>query len=99
MRGRSANPPGSESMAPLNRWSPLRYDHRLISATPTGVEKNERRAMDEPERIDETDGDELYWAERERDPAFIASLIKAREQIAQGKTISHEELKKRLGIE
>jgi len=55
--------------------------------------------MDEPERIDETDGDELYWAERERDPAFIASLIKAREQIAQGKTISHEELKKRLGIE
>jgi len=45
------------------------------------------------------DDDELYWAARERDPAFIASLKKAREQVAQAKTISHEELKKRLGIE
>jgi hypothetical protein len=57
--------------------------------------------MDEQNRREVSDrcDDELFWAERERDPAFIASLKKAREQVAQGKTISHEELKKRLGIE
>ena len=49
--------------------------------------------------LSDFDDDELYWTERERDPAFIASLKKAREQVAQGKTISHEELKNRLGIE
>jgi hypothetical protein len=49
--------------------------------------------------LSEFDDDELYWHERERDPAFIASIKEAREQAAQGKTISHDELKKRLGIE
>jgi hypothetical protein len=47
----------------------------------------------------EMDEDEFYWAEREQDAAFIASIAKAREQVAQGKTISHEQLKKRFGIE
>ena len=57
--------------------------------------------MDEqkPLELNEMDDDELYWNERETDPVFIASLARAREQVAQGKTISHEELKKRLGIE
>jgi hypothetical protein len=49
--------------------------------------------------LNEMDDDELYWIERENDPAFIASIAKAREQVAQGNTIPHEELKKRLGIE
>jgi PHD/YefM family antitoxin component YafN of YafNO toxin-antitoxin module len=49
--------------------------------------------------LSEVDDDELYWIERENDPAFIASIAKARKQIAQGNTISHEELKKELGIE
>jgi len=41
--------------------------------------------------LNEMDDDELYWIEREDDPAFIASLARARVQVAQGKTISHEE--------
>jgi hypothetical protein len=45
------------------------------------------------------DDDELYWMERENDPAFIASIAKARKQVAKGKTITHDELKKRLGIQ
>jgi len=47
----------------------------------------------------EFDDDELYWYKREHDPAFIASIAEAREHVAQRKTITHEELKKRLGID
>jgi PHD/YefM family antitoxin component YafN of YafNO toxin-antitoxin module len=39
------------------------------------------------------DEDEQYWYEREHDPEFIASIARAREQIAQGKGISHDDLK------
>jgi hypothetical protein len=39
------------------------------------------------------DDEDLEWYTRERDPAFIASIAKAREQVAQGKTMSHRELK------
>jgi PHD/YefM family antitoxin component YafN of YafNO toxin-antitoxin module len=49
--------------------------------------------------LSDFDDDELYWYERERDPAFIESIAQARKQVAEGKTITHEELKKRLGIE
>jgi hypothetical protein len=49
--------------------------------------------------LSEFDDDELYWHQREHDPAFIASIGEAREQVAQGKTITQEELKKRLGLE
>ena len=45
------------------------------------------------------DDDELYWRQREGAPEFIASIAEARAQVAQGRTISHEELKKQLGIE
>jgi len=48
--------------------------------------------------LSDFDDDELYWAGRERDPAFVESLRKAREEIARGKTVSHEDLKKQLGI-
>lgn len=44
------------------------------------------------------DDDDLEWYARERDPAFIASIAEARRQVEQGKTVSHEELKARLGI-
>ena len=39
------------------------------------------------------DEEEREWYERERDPTFIASIARAREQIAQGKGLSHEALK------
>ena len=49
--------------------------------------------------LGEFDDDELYWYKLEHDPAFIASIAEAREQVAQGKAITHEELKKQLGID
>lgn len=44
------------------------------------------------------DDDDLDWYARERDPAFLASIARAREQVQQGQTFSHDELKKQLGI-
>lgn len=35
----------------------------------------------------------------ELDPEFLASLQRAREQVKQGQTVSHHELKRQLGIE
>lgn len=43
------------------------------------------------------DDDDLEWYARERDPAFLASIARAREQIRQGQTRSHEELARELG--
>jgi len=45
------------------------------------------------------DGDDLAWYSRERDPAFLASLSKARVQVEKGESVSHEELKKELGLD
>ncbi len=42
------------------------------------------------------DEEERYWYERERDPAFIASIARAREQVKRGQTVSHDELKNEL---
>ena len=44
------------------------------------------------------DDDDLAWYTRERDPAFLESIAKARRQVEQGKTISHEDLKTDLGL-
>jgi PHD/YefM family antitoxin component YafN of YafNO toxin-antitoxin module len=44
------------------------------------------------------DDDDLAWYARERDPAFLESLAKARQQVEQGKTVSHEDLKRDLGL-
>jgi hypothetical protein len=44
------------------------------------------------------DDDDLQWYATEREPAFIESIARAREQAKSGQTISHDELKKRLGI-
>ena len=44
------------------------------------------------------DEDDLAWYARERDPAFLESVAKARHQVEQGKTVSHEDLKRDLGL-
>jgi hypothetical protein len=43
--------------------------------------------------------DDLAWYARERDPAFLESLAKARRQVAEGETVSHENLKNELGLD
>ena len=45
------------------------------------------------------DDDDLEWYARERDPAFLASIARARQQVAQGSTLSHGDLKRKLGID
>ena len=45
------------------------------------------------------DDEEMYWYARERDPEFIASIARAREQAGKGETVTHEDLKGQLGIE
>jgi hypothetical protein len=49
--------------------------------------------------LTEFDEDEAYWQACENDPEFIASIARAREQVARGQTVSHEELKRELGID
>ena len=44
------------------------------------------------------DDDDLEWYGRERDPAFIASIERARQQVRQGQTRSHDELLRELGL-
>jgi hypothetical protein len=44
------------------------------------------------------DDDDVDWYVRERDPAFIASIAEARKQVAEGKSVSHDELIAKLGI-
>ncbi len=44
------------------------------------------------------DDDDLEWYARERDPAFLASIARAREQVRLGRTRSHEQLKEELGL-
>jgi hypothetical protein len=44
------------------------------------------------------DDDDLEWYVRERDPAFLASLVQARRQVREGRTIGHGELKQELGL-
>jgi len=45
------------------------------------------------------DDDDLEWYARERDPAFLASIARARQQVATGRSTSHASLKKELGLE
>ncbi len=44
------------------------------------------------------DDDDLQWYGRERDPEFLASLAKARRQVQDGETLSHNSLKNELGL-
>jgi hypothetical protein len=43
--------------------------------------------------------DDVEWYQREHDPTFIESIARARKQAAEGRTITYEELKRRLGVE
>ncbi len=45
------------------------------------------------------DDDDLQWFERERDPAFLASIAEARRQVEQGRTTGHADLKRQLGLD
>ena len=45
------------------------------------------------------DEDDLAWYTREREPEFLESLAKAREQVRQGKTVSQEELRAEFGVD
>ncbi len=45
------------------------------------------------------DDEDLAWYARERDPAFLESLARARTQIQESRIISHEDLKKELGLD
>jgi hypothetical protein len=49
--------------------------------------------------LSDFDDDDLEWYAQERNPTFLASLVRAREQAGQGKTIRHEDLKPQLGLE
>jgi hypothetical protein len=42
--------------------------------------------------------DDAQWLEREADPAFIESIAKGRLDAREGQLISHEDLKKKLGL-
>ena len=44
------------------------------------------------------DDDDLQWYGQERDPEFLASLAKARRQVQDGETVSHDLLKNELGL-
>ena len=45
------------------------------------------------------DDEDLKWYVRERHPAFLTSIARARKQIKEGKTTSHNKLKKDLGLQ
>ena len=45
------------------------------------------------------DDDDLEWYAREREPAFIKAIARAREQARRGETLSVDEVKARLGLE
>jgi hypothetical protein len=49
--------------------------------------------------LSDFDDDEMYWYAREHDPEFLASMERAREQMKQGKVVTHEDLKRELGLE
>jgi hypothetical protein len=45
------------------------------------------------------DDDDLHWYAREHDPAFLASIEAARQQVRQGKTVGHHDLVRELGLD
>ncbi|MDB5354523.1 MAG: hypothetical protein JWN24_976 [Phycisphaerales bacterium] len=44
------------------------------------------------------DGDDLRWYATEHDATFIESIAQARDDVRAGRSVSHEELKKELGL-
>jgi hypothetical protein len=45
------------------------------------------------------DDDDFQWYLRERKPEFIDSIQRARADVAAGRAVTHEELKRQLGEE
>jgi PHD/YefM family antitoxin component YafN of YafNO toxin-antitoxin module len=45
------------------------------------------------------DDKDLEWYAREREPEFLASIARARQQVSDQRTISHQDLKRELGID
>ena len=45
------------------------------------------------------DDDDLEWYAREHDPALLASIARARQQVADQRTTSHQDLKRKLGLD
>ena len=45
------------------------------------------------------DDDDREWYVRERDPAFINAIARAREQVKKGNVVSHDELRAELGLQ
>ncbi len=45
------------------------------------------------------DDDDVEWYARERDPNFLESIQRARQQVKQGRTRSHDDVKRELGLE
>lgn len=45
------------------------------------------------------DDDDLEWYTQERDPAFLASLMQAHQQVQEGRTVGHDDLKRQLGLD
>lgn len=44
------------------------------------------------------DNDDLEWYAREREPGFIGSIAKARQQVESGQTVGQEALRRELGL-
>jgi hypothetical protein len=42
--------------------------------------------------------DDLEWYARERDPAFLSSIARARQQVRQGQTQSQQDVERELGL-
>ena len=48
--------------------------------------------------LPDSDDEESYWDAHGHEPEFLAAIARAREQVAKGQVIPHEDLKKELGI-
>ncbi len=44
------------------------------------------------------DEDDVQWYARERDPRFLESIARARQQVREGRGLAHEDLKSELGL-
>ena len=49
--------------------------------------------------VDPLDDDDLEWLAIESSPEFIESIARSRQEFTEGKCISHEDLKKKLGLD
>ena len=76
----------------------IRYTQEAL-ADLKALRKFEQAKVLEVALLTPFDDEDLEWYKRERDPEFLASLAEARKQVAEGKTVSHAEVKKLLGID